>query len=155
MRQCHSKESMRLQRERSQARAQDAHFPLWSKSRNLCELWTHRTKRSWKRVITFPCAKVKKIIGPRAPGPGKMERLCSSERQSETRKVRHWYVAEPPYIVNDDRMYESILNFSKWRKTDKLGYRITNLCTKNQVRIFWPRNFQVRFNSTWSTRGQR
>ena len=43
---------------------------------------------------------------------------------------------EPPYIVNDDRIYESILNFSKWRKTDTLGYRITNLCTKNQVRNF-------------------
>ena len=31
----------------------------------------------------------KKIIGPRAPGPGKVERLCSSDRQSETRKVGH------------------------------------------------------------------
>ena len=33
--------------------------------------------------------KSKKIIGPRAPGPGKVERLCSSDRQSETRKVGH------------------------------------------------------------------
>ena len=31
----------------------------------------------------------KKIIGPRAPGLGKVERLCSSDRQSKTRKVGH------------------------------------------------------------------